>query len=52
MAAVAAWMLRYEIVPVGDGAAAYRLDRWTGQVEMLVMTKRYKLDDAHTERPR
>lgn len=42
LAVVAAWMLRYEIVPVpsggqGDTSYAYKLDRWTGKIRVLVV---------------
>lgn len=37
---LAAWVFRYEIVPVGRGgdthiAGGYLLDRWTGDVKLL-----------------
>jgi hypothetical protein len=38
--AIAAWMLRYQLVPVpagGEGSVGfvYRLDRWTGEVKWI-----------------
>jgi hypothetical protein len=38
---LAVWLMRYEVYPVGRGGdgsaiAGYVLDRWTGDVELLV----------------
>lgn len=38
--ALAAWLLRYDVAPVGrggdgGGVAGFVLDRWTGDVELL-----------------
>ena len=33
-ALVAAWFFRFELVPSGNGGA-YRLNRWTGAVDLL-----------------
>ena len=43
--AIAAWVFRYDVAPVargGDGmvVAGYRLDRWTGDV-LLLLGARY-----------
>lgn len=49
--AAAAWMFRYEIVPVARGAdgqlaAAYVLDRWTGRVELVYAVSRREVVPA------
>ena len=31
----ALWVTRYEVVTAGGGIAAYRLDRWTGNVQYM-----------------
>lgn len=30
------FQFRYEIVSTGEGIAAYRLDRWTGEIVLIV----------------
>jgi hypothetical protein len=39
--ATGAWVFRYDVVPVGRGGdgtiiAGYQLDRWTGEVKVLM----------------
>jgi len=36
--ASAAWMLRYDVTPISTHAAAYKLDRWTGQITLVTPT--------------
>jgi hypothetical protein len=38
--AALAWMGRYELVPVGQYATLYKLDRWTGKVETVETQQR------------
>lgn len=32
---LAAFQFRYELIPAGDSMAAYRLDRWTGEIILI-----------------
>lgn len=38
---LAAWMMRYEIVPLGNplGNNTARLDRWTGQIALCLVSR-------------
>lgn len=37
--ATVAVLTRYTLLPVGDSPAIYRLDRWTGQVDMCLASR-------------
>lgn len=46
--ALAAWVGRYEIEPASTSVEfVYRMDRWTGQVEVVDMDEELDRLDAH-----
>lgn len=53
---LALWMTRYEVYPVGRGGegsaiAAYVLDRWTGDLDLLVGANRRPVTESQPPRP-
>ena len=52
---IVAWVYRYDVVPVARGGegtviAGYRLDRWTGQVTLLIGARHTPVIEKEPER--
>jgi len=46
---VLSWLFRYDIV-TSDSAVAYRLDRWSGNVEFIIATEMERVERLEREK--